>query len=637
VTGRYSLDRELGRGGMGIVYLARDVALDRPVAIKRLPPQLSADPGLRARFLQEARTAGKLSHPNIVPIHAVEEHGDVVFFVMSYVEGETLGARIRRLGRLPADAVAKVLRQVAWALAYAHQRGVIHRDVKPDNILLERGGDRALVTDFGIARVAHAGTPTATGDLMGTVHYMSPEQASGGALDGRSDLYALGATGFHALTGRPPFDAPAPAAVLARHLTEPPPRVAALRPDVPPALASVVDRCLAKEPDGRFASGEALAEALDRVARPGVELAPSLRNFLRDARRSGVELGAYGAALLLLWVTMPFEVIFSADFLLFPIIVGLYGIGRLAQAVSAASRAIEDGFSFDDVLNALDREAVDSARAAAERVPRPLRLGPVARVMLGLGGLGGFEAAWLLFRNGVGSAGGKVVFVALAMVCAVLGVGFISAALLPPRAGSILRRLLGLAREHERIDRFQRIPGGWFGRLCFFLGRLGASRTPAAPALPTVGPQATEVVLGEAVEAMHAALPTKVRRDVAEVPDVIRRLSAHARRLRERIGALDQGAAEAGAGRGPGADARGAVVAELEAARREAEDRLAQTIAALEGIRLELLRLRAGVGTPSDLTDDLALAREVGDHVDALLAARAEVDAVSERARDGAG
>lgn len=151
VAGRYSLERELGRGGMGIVYLARDVSLDRPVAIKLLPPDIAARPGLRERFLREARTAAGLSHPNIVPIHAVEETERLVWFVMAFVPGESLGERLRARGALPPAEATRILRDVAWALSYAHGQGVIHRDVKPDNILLESGGRRALIADFGIA------------------------------------------------------------------------------------------------------------------------------------------------------------------------------------------------------------------------------------------------------------------------------------------------------------------------------------------------------------------------------------------------------------------------------------------------------------------------------------------------------
>ena len=180
LAGRYSIERELGRGGMGIVLLARDVALDRPVAIKLLPPHLATQAHERDRFLQEARTAAGLAHPNIVPIHLVEAHGDLVFFVMGFVDGETLRDRVERAGPLPPRLATKLLQEVAWALGAAHQRGVIHRDVKPDNIMIERATERAVVTDFGIALGKSAG---GGGSVTGTARYMSPEQACGEPVD----------------------------------------------------------------------------------------------------------------------------------------------------------------------------------------------------------------------------------------------------------------------------------------------------------------------------------------------------------------------------------------------------------------------------------------------------------------------
>ena len=200
----YILERELGRGGMGAVYLARDVRLDRPVAIKFLPPDMAAREDLRARFLQETRTAASFSHPNIVPVHSVEERDRILCFVMGYVEGETLGGRVSRGGPLSASEAIRLLQECAWALSYAHGRGVIHRDMKPDNILIDRGSGRALITDFGIARSETTRGLTMVGELIGTPQYMSPEQATGEPLDARSDLYSLGVVAFFALTGRLP-------------------------------------------------------------------------------------------------------------------------------------------------------------------------------------------------------------------------------------------------------------------------------------------------------------------------------------------------------------------------------------------------------------------------------------------------
>jgi serine/threonine protein kinase len=258
---------ELGRGGMGIVYLAMDVNLDREVAIKVLPAHLTEPSDVRDRFLREARTAAKLSHPNIVPVYRADQKGGVVFFVMRHVDGESLGERIASQGPLaPLDA-ARMLQQVALALDYAHDRGVIHRDIKPENILLERGSNSAVVTDFGIARLMEAAPHTMTGQVLGTVHYMSPEQVLGQRVDGRSDVYSLGVVGFRAVTGQFPFNSASATAVLVEHVTKEPPRVQSVGPGVPEQLASIVDRCLAKDPAARFQTAGQLAAALEDAMR----------------------------------------------------------------------------------------------------------------------------------------------------------------------------------------------------------------------------------------------------------------------------------------------------------------------------------------------------------------------------------
>src|SRR5437763_5528870 len=244
LAGEYSLQRELGRGGMGVVYLARDVQLDRDVAIKVLPPHMASSAASRERFVREARTAAGLSHPNIVPIHRVGEAGGFVFFVMSYIEGETLGERLRAKGPLQPAEATRVMREVAWALAYAHGRGIVHRDVKPDNILLEAGTGRALVTDFGIAHRDDVAAPdTDPGKIMGTAHFMSPEQAANGPVDGRSDIYSLGVVGYLAVSGRLPFESKNLPALLVSQATEEPPSVMRAAPGLPPALGAAIDRC----------------------------------------------------------------------------------------------------------------------------------------------------------------------------------------------------------------------------------------------------------------------------------------------------------------------------------------------------------------------------------------------------------
>jgi len=265
LAGRYSIVRELGRGGMGVVYLAHEVHLDRLVAIKLLPPEKAERPQLRERFLREARLAARLSHPHIIAIHAVDEVAGFVFYVMTYVDGETLADRVRQRGPMSVSDGVRMLREVAWALAYAHSMGVVHRDVKPENILIEAASGRALVSDFGIA--AAVGDAAGEG-VHGTPEFMSPEQALNGDVDARSDLYGIGATAFYAFAGRPPFDGRSATEVLARQVTELPPPLASLGLAVPRKLASLVDQCLAKEPTDRPASANALAEMLGNALCP---------------------------------------------------------------------------------------------------------------------------------------------------------------------------------------------------------------------------------------------------------------------------------------------------------------------------------------------------------------------------------
>ncbi len=265
LAGQYALEREIGRGGMGIVYLGRDVKLDRPVALKTLPPHLAADVAIRERFLREARTAAKLSHPNIVPVYRADEIDGHVFFAMGYVNGASVAERVREARRLDPREVRREMYDVALALGYAHAHGVIHRDVKAENILIEQSTGSALVTDFGIARLAEAAPLTATGQVLGTVYYMSPEQVSGESLDGRSDLYSLGVVAYFALTGRFPFNAALASAVLVAQVTKPAPPVLTVAPNAPRALAEIIDRCLAKEPGARFQNGAELADALQQV------------------------------------------------------------------------------------------------------------------------------------------------------------------------------------------------------------------------------------------------------------------------------------------------------------------------------------------------------------------------------------
>jgi eukaryotic-like serine/threonine-protein kinase len=266
LTASFETVRPLGAGGMGAVWLARDRFLDRLVALKVMHTDRS-DSELRERFLREARTSARLEHPHIIDVYRADETDGVVWFSMRYVNGESLGDRLRERGKLSVAETVRILREVAWGLAYAHARGVVHRDVKPDNILLDRETGRAVVTDFGIARdMADASTLTLAGNVLGSVHYMSPEQASGEAVDARGDLYALGCVAWHMLAGAPPFDGSVQS-VLVAHVTRPVPSLAAAAPTVPPALVSLIEQCLRKEPGDRPGTADLLASALDDLLR----------------------------------------------------------------------------------------------------------------------------------------------------------------------------------------------------------------------------------------------------------------------------------------------------------------------------------------------------------------------------------
>ena len=618
LAGEYSLQRELGRGGMGVVYLARDVPLDRDVAIKVLPTHLAHTAAARERFVREARTAAGLSHPHIVPIHRVGEAGGFVFFVMSYVEGETLGERLRTRGPLPPADATRVLREVAWALAYAHGRGVVHRDVKPDNILLEAGTGRALVTDFGIAHGGgDTGLATEPGKIAGTAHFMSPEQATNAPVDGRSDLYALGVVGYLAVSGRLPFDSPNLPALLVRQATEAPPSVMRAAPGLPPALGAAIDGCLAREPAGRFADGEALAEALV----PAVETRPPLPPMLR------AWLGSHNPATLAYFAASGLFTVMTIGNLVEGFSLGTFderrirGIAMLATLallpslpalgyhLNQARRLFRAGYTLADLRTALDivarEQSEGEALAARDQETRAARLlragffaagtwGAVTLSMLLTGVIHErFVSPWFFVTPLVTTA-------LLGVVCNVLNVP-----LIPDELRSRIKPGL-----RERLWRSRL--GAWLAR------RLGAperSNLAGASAF-----RATEAALGVAASELFAALPKAYQEHLAELPATVAALEARAAGARAEV---DVVAALAPSG---------SVDAEVLTARRQAAAaHLAQSVAALEGIRLDLLRLHAGASDLAPLTTLMDAARLIGEDVSRLAEAQREADAAAGR------
>jgi tRNA A-37 threonylcarbamoyl transferase component Bud32 len=299
---QYEIVRPLGQGGMGAVYLARERALDRFVAIKVLRPELADTEASRERFRREARIAAQLSHPNILPLHTFGEVNGIWYFVMGYVRGVTLGERLRVEGRLPSEEAQRILIELTGALEHAHSHGVIHRDIKPANVLLDEQTGRAMLADFGISKVhGAADSLTGTGVIIGTPHYMSPEQSLGApTVDERSDIYSLGAVAYTMLAGREPFADSKPNEMVFRRLSEDPLPVATLAPSVDPELAAIVMRCLAREPAGRWQRARDLRDALVRLTGDALATIPE---SLRDLP----SFGPYALIWAAVWTTIAFR------------------------------------------------------------------------------------------------------------------------------------------------------------------------------------------------------------------------------------------------------------------------------------------------------------------------------------------
>src|SRR5216117_1012746 len=293
VEGKYKIERLVGKGGMGAVFLAQDLTLDREVAIKVLPPDISQDPHVIKRFQQEAKTAAKLDHTNIIPIYRVESEGGLNYFVMKYIAGVSLEDVLEQKKEpLAADYIQRVVWEAACALGHAHSRGIVHRDVKPANIMFDHDG-KVMLTDFGISKALQAASGfTGTGMIIGTPHYMAPEQAKGATVDGRADQYSLGVVGYRMITGELPYVGDSVHTILYKHIFEEVPSAAAKRSDAPPFLTTAISRALSKEPDQRFATMEEFATAVwpeQPVATPKAGAAKSHRRPPPPARKASAD------------------------------------------------------------------------------------------------------------------------------------------------------------------------------------------------------------------------------------------------------------------------------------------------------------------------------------------------------------
>lgn len=616
VAGRYSIDRELGRGGMGIVYLAHEVHLDRLVAIKLLPPERAVDPALRERFLREAQLAAKLSHPNIIPIHSVAESGEFVYYVMAFVDGETLADRVRTRGPLTGAEGARVLREVSWALAHAHSQGLVHRDVKPDNILLEAGSGRALVADFGIAAaIAEPGALR----VAGTPEFMSPEQASSAPVDARSDLYSLGATAFYAFSGRLPFEGSTATEILARHATEAAPTLSSVGVSVPRRIAALIDRCLDKDPSRRPASADVVAEQLGLALEQRRELPVALRAFVKRNSRmdgGGTLIGTFGLATSGVMISN----LYGGEFGWATLIAGAT-LGPLGFMINAARRLLRQGFSYADVAPAYQRERDQiSEELSVDRrtAPMPFErllkwvaitamsvfgIAAVTGIALGVGAMSSqaimkivnsrAAGPWLEWLIRVGS-----------------GAGMIG---LPASVG-----YLALLQRRTDVDTgfWARVWQGPLGRLAFSIAkRSGGARI--APSAMTH--RATELSLGLATEQLYESLPRETRQALGDLPALVRRLQDDAQSLRRRHEELQEALAASSAN-SPEFD-------DLRQTRDDVHARLGEAVGTLETLRLGLLRLHAGSITVDGFTTHVDLAAEVSAQVGRLVSARDDINA----------
>jgi len=544
--------------------------------------------------------------------------GEFVFFAMAYVAGETLTERVVRRGPLAPSEAARVLREIAWALAYAHSQGLVHRDVKPDNIMLEDASGRGLVADFGIAGQVRGAAGLDGGEVIGTPEFMSPEQALGEHVDARSDLYALGVVGFFALSGKLPFEAGKAAEVLAKQVTEPAPPLASVAPGVPRRIAQAIDRCLAKDPADRPASGENVAELLGVALEQRRELPVALRVFVkRNARLGGVGglIYVFSIPFMMATVASLFGRRGSGDAALWTFVLAVTVV-PFGILVGRARRFLASGFGPEELAVAFRAELEQGREERVfeygrgpslyERVLRLLGAGGVA-----IAGVSGF----ILFGGPVWAAPGLAQLFGWSL------------------STGLITGFLALVRLQRRIDLDTRIWSWlWQGPLGRLMFRIARVLSPARSLPPPATHRPTELALAMAAEQLFDELPREARRQLRDLPDVVRRLERDAQKMRLRLEELNEALeGTRDEGRGKGGDVaiparHDRIVSDLEAERELVQARLGDAVRALETIRLNLLRLHAGSGSVRNLTTDLGLARSVAQEIGFLLEGRREVE-----------
>jgi serine/threonine-protein kinase len=582
LAGQWSLERELGRGGMATVYLARDVSLDRPVAIKVLAAEHAADPVMRAHFEREAITSARLSHPHIVPTYAVAEAAGRPYLVMGYIDGESLAQRLHRTGPLPMAEGERVIREVAWALGHAHATGVLHRDVTLDNILLERSTGRAVLVDFGIAALVDG---DGDGTLLGTPAYLAPEVIQGEPASRASDLYALATVSWATFAGRLPYHGEDSAAVMLQQVTASVPSLASAAPAIPRRIVAAIEGALAKTPAERPATVESWIGSWQGQTLE-VPLAVPLERWrghwkqVRSFYAFAATLTAMMGGMLSGWDTSDGLRVWAmiVVFTSIPTMCFAAAVHALmaARQVRSLSRA---GYGVEDL-----RLALPPLHAEGQDAPIPLGGRIISFAMLCA--FGAILAAGLILRSEARHGYSWEVFELLGGIArwsyVTLWTGFGLSLLVPARP-----MLRPGTREGIRRAFWKSPVGALYFRLVGFSvrKRIAAAETLHRP---------TELVLDLAIEELWRALPAGARRDAAELPTV-------ARDLRRRVASLRSIAAHFG---DPNQDST------AEAAlRAKVGGRITAALTALEQLRLQLLRLDDATLPTGALTAQLHDAR----------------------------